>query len=54
MDLPLLYNFSDEGGCLRRHWIGLPGDVCTLVPGAEDQGGVVQDVLVQEGGRDCT
>ena len=39
-------------GCLC-HWTGLPGDVCTLVPGAEDQGGVVQDVFVQGGGCDC-
>ena len=53
MDLSLLYNYPDVRGCLR-HWTGLPGDVCTLVPGAEDQGGVVQDVLVQGGGRDST
>ena len=36
-------------GCLR-HWTGLPGDDRTLVPGAEDQGGVVRDVPVQGGG----
>ena len=36
-------------GCLR-HWTGLPGDDRTLVPGAEDQGGVVRDIQVQDGG----
>ena len=35
--------------CLH-HWTGLPGDDRTLVPGAEDQGGVVRDVPVQDGG----
>ena len=34
--------------CLHQ-WTGLPGDDRTLVPGAEDQGGVVRDVQVQDG-----
>ena len=34
--------------CLH-HWTGLPGDDRTLVPGAEDQGGVVRDIQVQDG-----
>ena len=40
MDLPLLDDYPDVRGCLH-HWTGLPGDDRTLVPGAEDQGGVV-------------
>ena len=29
--------------CLN-HWIGLQGDDRTLIPGVEDQGGMVRDI----------